>query len=170
MILWRGTVFRGRSPEDRDAQRVKDELSWFLRDHPELRFGNYSGGDVADVAWEMTANAAEWSGAPSAPVILVATDNGSVLHVRDHGVGVEQALGHPPIRAFEMGVTSATHKPRGRGRGLPFLCNLTAKGGMLIMETGDASIVCLKGRIASSSKSACFLKGTTVSFYFDPAL
>ena len=78
-------------------------------------------GDVCDVVWELSANAAEWSRALSAPVVLESGDNGMALHVRDSGVGVEAALGRPPVEAFERGVTSATHKPKGRGQGIGLL-------------------------------------------------
>ncbi len=166
MIIWQKTVFRGRSPEDRDAHRIKDELKFFLMDNPTLDFGKYSTWDVCDVAWELSANAAEWSRALSAPVVLESGDNGMALHVRDSGVGVEAALGRPPVEAFERGVTSATHKPKGRGRGLAYLCELTAGGGMLLLETGDVSVMCMNGRIVASSKSACYIQGTAVSFFF----
>ena len=49
------------------------------------------------------------------------------------------------------GVTSATRKPKGRGRGLAFLCELTAGGGTRLLETGDVSVMCMDGRIAASS-------------------
>lgn len=169
MIIWENTVYRVRSPEDRDAHRVKDELKFFLMDNPTLDFGSYSNGDVCDVAWELSANAAEWSRVLSAPVVLESGDSGMVLHVRDNGLGVEKALGRPPVEAFEQGVTSATRKPKGRGRGLPFLCQLTIGGGTLVLETGDVSILCMNGRIVASSKSAGFVKGTAVSFFFSPA-
>ena len=168
MIVWRAKVHRGRSPQDVDAHRVKEGLKRFLEDNPILDFGAYSTADERDVAGELSANAAEWSRALSAPVVLETGDHGPVLHVRDEGVGVEGALGRPPVEAFESGVTSATRKPAGRGRGLAFLRQLTEGGGMLVMETGDVSIMCKGGRIVSSSKSACFVKGTAVSFFFAP--
>lgn len=168
MIVWEDTVHRGRSPEDRDAHRIKDELKFFLLDNPALDFGSYTMWDVCDVAWELAANAAEWSRASCASVVLESGSNGLVLHVRDRGVGVEKALGRPPAEAFDRGVTSSVRKPKGRGRGLAFLCEMTAGGGTLIMETGDVSVVCMEGRIVSVSKSACYVQGTAVSFYFSP--
>ena len=170
MILWQDSVFRGRSREDRDAHRIKDELKFFLKDNPAVDFGKYSVWDVCDVAWELSANAAEWSRALSAPVVLESGDNGMALHVRDNGVGVEAALGRPPVEAFARGVTSATHKPQGRGRGLTYLCELTAGGGILLLETGDVSVMCMNGRIAASSKSACYIQGTAASFFFSPSV
>ena len=44
MIIWQNTVFRGRSPEDRDAPRIKDELKFFLMDNPTLDFGEILNG------------------------------------------------------------------------------------------------------------------------------
>ena len=139
-----------------------------MEDDSALDFGNYSQWDVCDVAWELSANAAEWSRALSASVVLESGDDGTALHVRDSGVGVEAALGRPPVEAFEPGVTSATHKPKGRGRGLAFLCELTAGGGVLLLETGDVSVMCMDGRIVSASKSAYYVEGTATSFFFDP--
>ena len=168
MIIWEATVYRGRSPQDIDAHRVKDGLKFFLIENRELDFGNYSMWDVCDVAWELSANAAEWSRALSAPVVLETGDNGMAMHVRDGGVGVEGALGRPAVEAFERGVTSWLDKTTGRGRGLAFLCGLTGGGGMILMETGNVSIVCMNGRIVSSSKATYYVKGTAVSFFFAP--
>ncbi len=168
MIVWSNTVHRGRSPLDIDAHRIKDDLSLFLEENSMLNFGNYSTWDVCDVAWELSANAAEWSRALSTPVVLERGENGMALHVRDRGVGVEEALGRRLVEAFEPGVTSSTRKPKGRGRGLFFLCGLTQGGGVFLVESGDSAVMCLNGRIVSSSKSACYVQGTAASFYFTP--
>ena len=168
MIIWENTVFSCRSPMDIDAHRVKDELKTFLMENQYLGFGNYSMADVCDVVWELSANAGEWSRALSAPVVLETGDHGLALHVRDGGVGVEEALGRTPEEAFTRGVTSSTIKYSGRGGGLAFLLQLTEGGGTLLMETGDISIVCMDGRIVSTSKSVCYVKGTAVSFFCDP--
>ena len=39
MIVWEATVFRGRSPEDKDAHRIKEALRSFLADNSALDFG-----------------------------------------------------------------------------------------------------------------------------------
>ena len=39
---------------------------------------------------------------------------------------------------------------------------------MLLLETGDVSVMCMNGRIVASSKSACYIQGTAVSFFFFP--
>ena len=169
-IVWENTVYDGRRPQGVDAHRVGEELESFLDANPGLDFGHYSKRDVCDVAWKLSANAAEWSRVLSAPVALESGDNGMVLHVRDEGVGVEAALGLPPMEAFESGATSALPIPVGRGRGLPHLRKLTEGGGVVLMETGDVSVMCTNGRIVSSSKSACYVKGVAVSFFFDPTV
>lgn len=40
---------------------------------------------------------------------------------------------------------------------------------MLLLETGDVSVMCVNSRIVASSKSACYVKGAAASFFFVPA-
>ena len=163
MIVWHHYVIGGKPVRgESDADRVRHEMHRFL-EGGELSFGAHTKWDAGDILWELAANAAEWSGEQSADV-YIETDGRTSIHVVDKGAGVESTLGRPAVEAFTLGVSAS--RKRGRGRGLSFVCEMTARGGEFVLETGDQCIVCIDGAVSCASKSTSTIEGTHATFFF----